>query len=77
MIVKKAADISLELTPDQIQAVVDLFAKMGPSVSAGELQRMAKQSNVDLTVEDVQTVKDIQMEMGGKPLTPVEVQVQC
>ena len=75
MLVKKSKDFSEEVTPQEIEVVVDLVQQSGPSVSAVEMQRMAKQSNVDLSVEDIETVIQIQEEMGGKKLTEAEVQV--
>jgi hypothetical protein len=35
--------------------------ELGPNASAAELQQLAKQSNVDMSVEDVETVVEIQV----------------
>jgi Holliday junction resolvase len=76
MLVKISKDFSEEVTPEEVKVVVDLVQQLGPSVSAVEMQRMAKQSNVDLSVEDIETVIQIQEEMGGKKLTDAEIQVK-
>jgi len=57
--------------------VVDLMQELGPDATAAELQRLAKTSNVDLSINDVQTVVEIQDEIGGdKKLTNAEIQVK-
>ena len=76
MLVKISKDFSEEVTPEEVKVVVDLVQQLGPSVSAAEMQRMAKQSNVDMSVEDIETVIQIQEEMGGKKLTDAEIQVK-
>jgi len=72
-LVKKANEMSGEVTAEQVQAVVDVVEKMGPAVSASEVQRTSK---VDLSIEDIQTVLEIQQESGGKKLSEAEIQVK-
>ena len=64
------------MTPAEVKVVVDLMQELGPDVSAAELQRLAKTSNVEMSINDVQTVVEIQEEIGGdKKLSNAEIQV--
>jgi hypothetical protein len=74
-LVEKSKLLSEKVEPEEVQLVLDLKAKMGPAASAAEVQRMAKQSNVDLALEDVETVLEIQDEMGSKDLSNAEIKV--
>ena len=64
------------MTPAEVKVVVDLMQELGPDVSAAELQRLAKTSNVEMSINDVQTVVEIQEDIGGdKKLSNAEIQV--
>ena len=49
--------------------------ELGPSATPAEVQQLAKQSNVYLSLEDVETVVEIKEELGGKKLSDAEIQV--
>ena len=58
LIAELASEVSRELSPKDIRLVVDMAKKMGPDLSAGEIQMISKMAP-DLEQHDVEMIAQV------------------